>query len=111
MLPGPMIQSIRPAELKARLDAGDDLVLLDVRQPEELEICRLDEVVNIPLDQLPSRFGELDPDAEIVCICHHGMRSGNAAAFLAERDFASLVNLTGGVDAWATEVDPAMARY
>ena len=106
-----MIQSIQPAALKARLDAGDSLVLLDVRQPEEVEICRIDGAVNIPLSDLPSRASELDPEAEIVCICHHGMRSANAAAFLAERDFERLINLTGGVDAWAAEVDPDMARY
>ncbi|WP_419191605.1 rhodanese-like domain-containing protein [Engelhardtia mirabilis] len=106
-----MIQSIRPTELKARLDGGDQLVLLDVRQPEEVEICQIEGALNIPLDQLASRSAELDPEAEIVCICHHGMRSANAAAFLLERDFERLINLTGGIDGWAATVDPDMARY
>jgi len=106
-----MIQSIQSTDLKARLDGGDSLVLLDVRQPEEVEICSIEGAINIPLDQLPSRCAELDPEAEIVCICHHGMRSANAAAFLMERDFGRLINLTGGIDGWAASVDPDMARY
>lgn len=106
-----MVDEITPAQLAERLARGDRPVLLDVRQPEELEICRLDDVVHIPLDELSSRAQELDPEAEIVCICHHGMRSASAAAFLESRDFGRLVNLTGGMEAWASQVDPAMARY
>lgn len=106
-----MIGRIEPEELKARLDAGEDLVLLDVRETPELDICRIEGALNIPLSQFAQRFEELDRARTIVCICHHGMRSANAAGFLAENDFENLLNLTGGIDAWAATVDPAMARY
>lgn len=106
-----MIGRIEPKDLKARLDAGEDLVLLDVREAEELDICRIDGALHIPLSQFAQRYEELDRSRTIVCICHHGMRSANAAGFLAEHDFEHLINLTGGVDAWAEQVDTAMARY
>ncbi|MEO0651032.1 MAG: rhodanese-like domain-containing protein [Planctomycetota bacterium] len=106
-----MIQRIEPLELKARLDAGDDLVLLDVREDQELEIAKIDGVTHIPLSEFQQRFEELDRSKTIVCICHHGMRSANAAGFLAEQEFSNLINLTGGIDAWADQVDPAMPRY
>ena len=85
--------------------------LLDVREPWELERCRLDNVISIPLGQLPTRFNELDPERPLVCICHHGMRSMNAAAWLERNGFADIYNLTGGVAAWASDVDPAFPKY
>ncbi|QDU84593.1 putative adenylyltransferase/sulfurtransferase MoeZ [Planctomycetes bacterium Pla163] len=106
-----MVVEITPAQLQERIASGDRPVLLDVRRPEELAICRIDGVVHIPLDELASRAHELDPEVEIVCICHHGMRSASAAAFLESRDFGRMVNLTGGMEAWASQVDPSMARY
>ena len=106
-----MIQRIEPKELKARLDAGEDLVLLDVREQPELEIAKIEGVTHIPLSEFQQRFEELDRDKTIVCICHHGMRSANAAGFLAEHDFPELINLTGGIDAWAEQVDPDLPRY
>lgn len=106
-----MIQRIEPIELKARLDAGDEIVLLDVREDAELEICKIDGVTHIPLSEFQQRYEELDRSRTIVCICHHGMRSANAAGFLAEQGFSDLINLTGGVDAWAEQVDPGMPRY
>lgn len=106
-----MVDEIAPKDLAARLESGDRPILLDVRQPEELAIVKLDGVTHIPLDELTTRTDELEPDAEIVCICHHGMRSMSAAAFLESRDFTKVINLTGGMDAWATEVDPKLPRY
>ncbi|HPF15790.1 MAG: sulfurtransferase [Planctomycetes bacterium] len=105
------MKPLRPSELAERLQRGDKLVLLDVRQPGELEICCLPQVVAIPLGELTARYQELDPEAEIVCICHHGIRSARAAGFLAQVGFERIHNLTGGIDAWACEVDPKMARY
>ena len=105
------IEPISAADLKARLDAGDELVLLDVRQPEELEICALPGVTHIPLGELSVRHHELDPEAETVCICHHGIRSANAAAGLASVGFERPLNLPGGGERWARDVDPSMARY
>lgn len=106
-----MIDALTPCELRDRLAAGEELVLLDVRQPGELEICRIEGVRSIPLGELPARVAELDPERPTVCICHHGMRSAQAAALLAQAGFERLFNLSGGVDRWAEEVDPGMARY
>lgn len=106
-----MVDDVTPKQLAERLDEADRPVLLDVRRPEELEIVKLEGVVHIPLDELASRAGELDPDSQIVCICHHGVRSASAAAFLESRDFSKVLNLTGGMDAWASEVDPTLPRY
>lgn len=100
-----------PAALKARLDSGDNLVLLDVREAEELAICVLPDAVHIPLGELSVRANELDPDSEIVCICHHGIRSASAAVGLYRLGFESIWNLIGGMDRWSREVDPSMERY
>lgn len=105
------MKAMRPQELAERLAAGDNLVVLDVRQPEELAICRLDGVVSIPLGELTRRYEELDPAGEVVCVCHHGVRSARAAGFLQQMGFSKVWNLTGGMDAWAVEVDPKVARY
>ena len=106
-----MVGSITPSELAERLQRGDELVLLDVREPDELAICQIEGIVSIPLGELGVRVTELDPEREIVCICHHGMRSASAAMALEQFDFGRVLNLTGGVDRWATEVDPSMRRY
>ncbi|SDV47803.1 rhodanese-like domain-containing protein [Chitinasiproducens palmae] len=87
-------------------------LLLDVREPWEVARCALPGIVSIPLQQLPARSEELDPDAEVVCICHHGARSASAAMFLErERGFTQTINLSGGIDAWALQVDPSTPRY
>ena len=86
-------------------------VLLDVREPWELEKCAIAGVVPIPMNSIPARMQELDPDVPVVCICHHGARSLQVAAFLERQGFTDVTNLTGGVHAWAQQVDPAMATY
>ena len=86
-------------------------VLLDVRENWEFETCRIDGAVQIPMNTIPARIDDLDEDAEIVCICHHGARSLQVAAFLERHGFGKTVNLTGGIHAWALQVDPAMAKY
>ena len=102
---------LSPLELKARLDAGDEFVLLDVREPEELAICQLPGVTAVPLGELSTRHVELDPDRPTVVICHHGIRSAHAAVALAELGFDELYNLSGGVDRWSRDVDPSFPRY
>lgn len=87
------------------------LTLLDVREPWELALCRIDGSVHIPLAQLPSRLAELDPARPTVVICHHGVRSLHAGAFLERQGFEDVVNLHGGIDGWARSVDPSMAVY
>ena len=86
-------------------------VLLDVREPWELEKCAIGGVLPIPMNSIPARMQELDPDVPVVCICHHGARSLQVAAFLERQGFTDVTNLTGGVHAWAQQVDPAMATY
>ena len=106
-----MVTSLSPQHLRERLDAGEALVVLDVREPEEIAIARLDGAVEIPMQDIPARLAELDSTAEIVVVCHHGMRSAHVASFLAEQGFARVANLTGGIDAWSLTVDPSVARY
>lgn len=86
-------------------------VLLDVREPWEFETCRIKDSMPLPMRTIPARLGELDEDAPIVCICHHGARSMQVAHFLEQHGFTEVMNLTGGVDAWSRQVDPTMPRY
>ena len=87
------------------------IALLDVREPWESDVCRIDGSRLIPLSQLPSRLAELEPGRPTVVICHHGVRSLRAAAYLEHCGFADVVNLSGGIDAWARTVDQGMALY
>lgn len=86
-------------------------VLLDVREPWEYDLCHLPGAKLMSMHTVPLRLDELDPDAPVVLICHHGARSMQVAMFLERNGFASLHNLAGGVDAWARDVDPAMRKY
>ncbi len=107
------MRQLRPAELKEWLDdaARPRPLLLDVREGWEYERCHLDEATLLPMSTLQSRLGELDPQRETVVICHHGVRSFHVARFLESNGFSQVINLTGGVDAWAREVDHAMPTY
>jgi rhodanese-related sulfurtransferase len=106
-----MVHHVTAVELKQQLDSGRRLVLLDVREPEELVLARIPGALHIPMGEVPGRLHELDPDAEIVVFCHHGMRSASVAQFLSQRDFGRVVNLAGGIDAWSASVDPGVPRY
>jgi rhodanese-related sulfurtransferase len=107
------MQQITPAQLKAWLDDASrpSPLLLDVREPREYEVCRIEDSVLMPMQTVPARRDELGGDREIVIICHHGARSMQVAMFLERLGFANVHNLAGGVDAWAREVDPSMPRY
>jgi len=107
------MQMITAPELAAWLadDTRAKPVLLDVREPWEFDEGRINGSVLIPMNTIPGRIDDLDEDAEIVCICHHGARSLNVAAFLERNGFGKMVNLTGGIHAWALQVDGAMAKY
>ena len=98
-------------ELKGRLDRREDLFILDVRNPEEYQICRIPGSTLIPLPALPQRFGELDRDREMVVHCKSGMRSQKAIQFLRQQGFRKLKNLKGGILAWADRIDPSVAKY
>ncbi len=103
--------TITPKELKERIDKGDHLFLLDVREPWEYSMAKIDGAVLIPLGTLPQSLNQLDPKAEIVAHCHHGMRSADAVQFLLQQGFSSVKNLVGGIDAWSVQVDPSVPRY
>ena len=98
-------------QLLAALDRGDRLVILDVREPQEYQIARIDGSVLIPLGELPQRYAEIDKDQLVVCQCRSGIRSAKAAAFLRGVGFERVVNLTGGILRWSDEVDPSQPKY
>jgi adenylyltransferase/sulfurtransferase len=102
---------IAPEELKRRLDAGEDVFVLDVRNPPEYAICHIAGSTLIPLPALPQRLGELDRGRELVVHCKSGMRSQQAIGILRQAGFSNLKNLTGGILAWADKVDPSMPKY
>jgi molybdopterin/thiamine biosynthesis adenylyltransferase/rhodanese-related sulfurtransferase len=104
------IPEIQVEELKRRLDAGDDIFVLDVREPHEYQICNLGGHL-IPLGDLPNRVNELDTSREIVAHCKMGGRSAKAVQFLRQAGFTKVRNLTGGITAWADRVDPKMPKY
>lgn len=108
-----MIVEIAPAELAAwRQDAGGERpFVLDVREPWEFEYCRIEDSHSLPLPLLPQAADRLPRDRDIVVVCHHGVRSVHAAAWLVRAGFDRVHVLRGGVAAWADQVEPAMRRY
>jgi sulfur-carrier protein adenylyltransferase/sulfurtransferase len=102
---------VTPRELQASIDAGRKPVLLDVREPFEYALCHLESSTLIPVDQLSHRLKELGLNDEIVVYCHVGIRSAGAVSLLRKNGFTNVKNLTGGIDAWAVQVDPEMPRY
>lgn len=107
------MHQISPQQLAEWLENPDreKPVLIDVREPWEYELCHLPGSVHVPMGNIPGRLNELDPDAETVVICHHGVRSYQVAAFLERAGFEAVHNLSGGIDAWSNDVDPAVRRY
>lgn len=102
---------ITAEQLKKRIDAGENLFVLDVRNPNEFAICRIPGTVPLPLPELPARVAEVPKDREVIVHCKSGMRSAKAIEFLKSQGYTKLVNLTGGILAWAEKVDPGMPRY
>ena len=102
---------ISPIDVKKKKEEGDDFILLDVREPWDSQLARIPDSVLIPLGQLPLRLKELDPQKEIVTICHHGVRSMSALGFLLRNGFTGVKNLTGGIDAYSATADPSIPRY
>ena len=104
------VPEITPRDLKTRLDRGDNLFILDVREPHEYQICHLNGHL-IPLGDLPRRVNELDTSREIVAHCRSGKRSADAVAFLRQAGFKKIWNLKGGILAWSDDVDPRVPKY
>jgi adenylyltransferase/sulfurtransferase len=98
-------------EVKKRLDTGENLFILDVRNPEEFRLCRIPGSVLVPLPELPQRYSELDKNREIIVHCKSGMRSLKAQAFLRDKGYHKIKNLKGGILAWADKIDPTMPKY
>ena len=108
-----MVRQILPQQVKAKLDAGEPVVLVDVRQPEEYAICRLAGSQLIPLGELSRRAGEIEPPdgGTVVVYCHHGVRSLSGAMILQQFGVENVASMAGGIDAWSQLIDPSVPRY
>ena len=105
---------ITPAEVKQRLDAGESLVLIDVRQPEEHAIARIEGSQLIPMNTVPQVLQALEEKADsatLIVFCHHGVRSANVVNWLRGQGVPDCQSMAGGIDRWSTEVDPSVPRY
>jgi len=107
------MKQLSPVELSEWMadDSRSKPVLLDVRETWEFQLCHIAGSVHIPMATIPARIGELDPDAEIVVICHHGGRSAQVGIFLERQGFPRVINLAEGVAGWAARVEPGMPQY
>jgi rhodanese-related sulfurtransferase len=105
------VEELGPEALAAFLKDNPEAQVLDVREDFERELCSLPESIHIPMQQIPGRIEELSKDRPVVAYCHHGVRSLNVGYFLADQGFTRVLNLTGGIDAYAIAVDPETPRY
>ncbi len=107
-----MVEELSPREVAQRLRTRPPaILLLDVREPDERAFARIEPSLHVPMSDVPRHLGRLPRDRTIVVYCHHGSRSQLVAGYLETMGFESIANLTGGIDAWSAEVDPAVARY
>ena len=103
---------ITVTEAKQRYDAAPDrTMIIDVREPYELEICRIPEATHIPMRQIPETMDQLPRDKHLLVLCHAGMRSRRVTEYLRACGFTAVSNIAGGIDAWARELAPDMRRY
>jgi rhodanese-related sulfurtransferase len=105
------IPEMSPHELKRRMDAGEPFELIDVREPFEYEIARIDGARLIPLGEISERLDEVSSEQPIVVHCHSGTRSAQAVGLLQQHGFANVYNLEGGIDAWSDQIDPSVPKY
>lgn len=104
------VVEISAADAAARMRSGG-MVLLDCREPEELQLARVEGAKHIPMGDIPVRLPELDADVEIAVMCHHGVRSRNVAAWLTAHGFERVASVRGGIHAWSAEVDTSVPTY
>ena len=102
---------ITPRELKERLDRGEKVLLVDVREPHEYAICHIEGATLLPMGSIPANLQKLDVDDDVICYCHHGMRSLDAANWLRAQGVKSAKSMAGGIDRWSLEIDPTVPRY
>ena len=105
------MNEISVTELKAKHDAGEDFMLLDVREPDEIATASVDWATVIPMGEIPERLAELPADKPIAVMCHAGGRSARVTAFLNQNGFPEAANVTGGITAWSTTIDPSVPTY
>ena len=110
-MPGEVPLEIGVTDLERWRHGADAPAILDVREPWERDICRLDGSIDIPMAEVPARVAELPADRPLVVVCHHGMRSLQVTRWLRMQGYGSACNLQGGIDAWASQIDAAMKRY
>ncbi|MDQ6788903.1 MAG: rhodanese-like domain-containing protein [Acidobacteriota bacterium] len=106
-----LYDSISPRELAEKLQSGKNVNLVDVREPVEYEIARIEGAMLLPLSRFNEWIGALDAGKETIVLCHHGIRSAQVCAYLAQNGFQKVFNLEGGIDAWSLEVDRDVPRY
>ena len=104
-------QSISPKEFAEKLKTGEKLRFIDVREPQEFAIARVEKAELLPLSRFNEWIDTLKPEEEIVVMCHHGIRSANVCMFLVRNGFEKVFNLEGGIDFWSTQVDENIPRY
>jgi rhodanese-related sulfurtransferase len=104
-------ETITPAKFHERRERGDELLLVDVREPLEYELARIEGARLLPLSQFNEWSHLLDPGVEMVLMCHHGIRSAQVCAYLSRQGFKRVLNLEGGIDRWSCEVDASVPRY
>ena len=102
---------LTPVELKQRLDRGEKVLLVDVREPWEFDVCRIEGAKLIPMGQIPANLQSLDVDDDVICYCHHGIRSLDVAVWLRNQGVATARSLAGGIERWSQEIDPQVPRY
>jgi rhodanese-related sulfurtransferase len=103
-----MVQEITPKALKARLDAGEIIPIIDIRESWELQQSRLDEAIHIPMNDIPDSLDQIPTDKPVVIMCHLGQRSAMVVDWMIGQGYDNLYSLEGGIDAWADEVDPSV---
>jgi sulfur-carrier protein adenylyltransferase/sulfurtransferase len=105
------LEELSPAQFRARWPDISNVILLDVREHDELAVASVAGAVHIPMRQIPDRLGAIDRDRAVVVMCHSGVRSRRVAEFLVANGFEAVYNLAGGIDAWSRELDPSVPRY
>lgn len=102
---------ILPRDVKQMLDRGEKLLLVDVREPYEHALCQIEGAALIPMGTIPANLQKLDTDEDVICFCHHGMRSMDVANWLRAQGVKSAKSMAGGIDRWSIEIDPKVPRY
>ena len=106
-----MIKNITPKELKARLDAGEALQVIDVREYWEVNLGTLENALHIPMNDIPYQLDDIPQDKPVVFMCHTGVRSANVTEWVQQQGYTNALNLVGGIDQWSRDIDASVPRY